>query len=742
MKKGISIFRLHLLRWVAAVVMLACSPQSLLAVGRADSVTMGSRFSPSDIVLTNIFNAVSRYSNVVRQYQSQMYMRTQYKVHQRNALIRAVPSMFKFYDGVSDYLTEAVAEVQYMAPDVYNMKLRALNGTFRRNRAELWNALDYFNINVYSPTLLPDKLISPFSKNAVKYYHYYLDSVVGPPDSLRYCIRIVPKHKGVQLVSGTVVVSHGTWLIREMTLQGRVELTDFKLHVLMGSQGAQQLLPERCDVNLMFRFLWNKIEADCTAFYEYKDLVLNEEDSLLSQSSRPEEYDLTHVYLLKCDDSEVVYDTAYIASHRAEPLDSVQQQIYADFNSRKQAQTLTMTAPKRKSQLFWGNVEDVLTDSYTLDLSKLGRIRFSPILDLGMVSYSHSQGFSYKQQFNYNRTFNNDRVLSLRPKAGYNFTQKELYWSADLDFFYAPHRLGAFTFTVGNGNRIYTSRVMNELRKNQDSLVNFQTMNLNYFKDTHVQVGNRIELTNGLQLFTGIDMHRRKAVHPSELVVKDHEQRPVSISMQPTYITFAPRVKLVWTPGQYYYMDGRKKVYLYSLFPTFSIDYERGIKGMLGSNGSYGRIEADVSQRIRLSSVSNLYYRYGGGIFTEQKSVYFVDFVNFARSNLPVGWGDDGSGAFHLLDNDWYNSSRWYSRAHLTYEAPFIILPRMRKRSGVVHSERLYFSTLFTTHLHPYVEIGYGVGTYLFNLGVFTSNVNGQFHEVGCKFTFELFSGR
>lgn len=742
MKRSVFIFRQHLFRVVALMMVLACSPLCLLAEKGEERAVIGSRFSPNDIVLTNVFRTASQYSDVVRQYQAQVYMRAQYKVHRRNALIKLVPSMFKFYDGVSDYLTEAVSEVQYMAPDVYNMKLRALSGTFRRNQAGLYNALDYVNVNVYSPMLLPDRLISPFNERAVKYYHYYLDSVAGTPDSLRYCIRIVPRHKGTQLVSGSFVVSHGTWLIRELTLRGRVDLVDFNLHVQMGDRGAEQLLPKRFDVNLMFRFLWNKIESDYVAYFDYRDLILNEEDGVVTPYSRSDEYDLTRVYRLKSDDSEVLFDTAYIAARRPDSLGLTQQQIYADFNARKQQQVQTTVALWRKSQVFLGNVSDALVGSYTLDLAKLGRFRFSPLLDLGMMSYSHSNGFSYKQQFNYNRVFRNDRMLALRPKVGYNFTRKEFYWSADLDFVYAPQRLGALTFKVGNGNRIYTSRVMDELRQNQDSLVNFRELNLNYFKDTHVQVGNRIELANGLLLFTSVDMHRRKAVHPSELLVKDPQQRPISISMQPTYVTFAPRVKLVWTPGQYYYMDANRKVYLHSRFPTMSIDYERGIKGILGSDGSYGRLEADVSQRIRLSSVSSLYYRYGGGVFTNQKSVYFVDFANFARYNLPMGWSDEISGAFHLLDNDWYNSSRWYSRAHLTYEAPFIILPHSRKYAGVVHSERLYFSTLFTTHLHPYVEAGYGVGTYLFNLGIFTSNVNGRFHEVGCKFTFELFSGR
>ena len=743
MKKSLIAICLHPL-WLMVVWMWILFPLCTFAEKEGGGVSVKEECVLDDSVLENILQAVSRHSGTILEYQAKTYVRSQYKVHNRNVMIRLVPSMFKFYDGVSDYLTESVGEVQYVAPDVYHMKLRALSGTFRRNQVGLYNAQEYLNVNVYSSsTLLPDKLISPFNRSALEHYHYYLDSISGSPDSLLYYIRIVPRHEGIQLVDGTVVVSQDAWLIRELTLHGRIDLVDFTLHVQMGEGEREQFLPKRCDVNLMFSFLWNRIESDYSAFYSYDDIVVaGEKKRGGSDVDHSDKYDLTHQYLLNCDDSEVVYDTAFIVPHRKEPLDSLQQRIYADFNARMEDNTLSVSTQKQRKRVFWVHVGDALTDSYTFDFPKLGHFRFSPILDLGMLSYSPSNGISYKQQFNYNRIFKGDRMFKLNPKAGYNFTRKEFYWSTDFDFYYAPSKLGALTLKVGNGNRIYTSRIMDRLRQQKDSLVDFSKLNLNYFKDMYVQVGNRIELTNGLQLFTSIDMHRRKAVRPSELVVKDEQQRPTSFFMQPTYITFAPRVKVVWTPGQYYYMDGRRKVYLHSNYPTLSLDYEHGFKGVFGSNGSYGRLEADIHQCIRLSSVSNLYYRYGGGVFTEQKGVYFVDFANFSRSNLPVGWEDEISGAFHLLDNDWYNSSRWYSRAHLTFEAPFIILPRVRSYQGVVHSESLYGSILYTTHLHPYVELGYGICTYLFNLGVFTSNVNGQFHEVGCKFTFELFRGR
>lgn len=47
---------------------------------------------------------------------------------------------------------------------------------------------------------------------------------------------------------------------------------------------------------------------------------------------------------------------------------------------------------------------------------------------------------------------------------------------------------------------------------------------------------------------------------------------------------------------------------------------------------------------------------------------------------------------------------------------------------------------LFMPHLNPYFEIGYGIGTHIFDAGVFIGNERGKFTSVGCKFTFELFN--
>ena len=62
------------------------------------------------------------------------------------------------------------------------------------------------------------------------------------------------------------------------------------------------------------------------------------------------------------------------------------------------------------------------------------------------------------------------------------------------------------------------------------------------------------------------------------------------------------------------------------------------------STGKYERIEVDFQHNIPLGLMRDIYYRFGWGAFTNQKELYFVDFANLARSNLPVGWNDEIGG--------------------------------------------------------------------------------------------------
>ena len=174
--------------------------------------------------------------------------------------------------------------------------------------------------------------------------------------------------------------------------------------------------------------------------------------------------------------------------------------------------------------------------------------------------------------------------------------------------------------------------------------------------------------------------------------------------------------------------------------PAITLDYERGIKGFLGSDGAYERWEIDGSYIHRLPSLQALSMRLGGGLYSMKSGKqYFLDFTNFRQNNLRGGWNDDWSGEFELLRSSWYNSSDYYIRSNVTYESPLLVASRIPWCGHFIEMERVYLGSVLAEELKPYVEFGYGFTTRLASLALFVGNRNGHFERIGCTFGFELF---
>lgn len=692
----------------------------------------------ADSIIERVMTFAPLYETIVSDYRANLYIKGKMDIQKKNFILRYVPSMFRLQKGVREYLLETYSDLHYTAPNIYDQKVKASQGTVRGNRG-LPGLLEYFNVNIYSSSLLNDeRLLSPLAKNGQKYYKYRIDSVMGDPNNLDYRVRFIPRTKSDQLVGGYMVVSSNVWSVREIRFSGRSELITFTCWIKMGDVGKKnEFLPVRYEVEALFKFLGNKVDGNYTASLDYKSIELKEKKV---RKKEKKNYNLSESFSLQCDTNAYKTDASTFAIMRPIPLSESEKKLYSDNLLRRDTTTVQKQS---KSQAFWGTMGDLMVEDYKFNLSNIGSVRFSPFINPLLFSYSGSNGLSYRQDFRYNRIFRGDKWLRIVPKLGYNFTRKEFYWSLNADFEYWPQKRGFFRLSVGNGNRIYSSKMLDELKAMPDSIFNFDLIHLDYFKDLYFNFRHSFEITNGLDISLGFSAHKRTAVEKSRFVITGDYPMPPPEFMERfrnTYISFAPRIRVEWTPALYYYMNGKRKINLRSDYPTFSVDYERGIEGVFKSTGEYERIEFDLQHKIQLGLMRNIYYRFGFGAFTNQDELYFVDFANFARHNLPVGWNDEIGGVFQVLDGRWYNSSRRYVRGHFTYEAPFLILRHLMKYTRYVQNERLYISALSMPHLQPYLEVGYGIGTHVFDVGVFVSSENWKFSGIGCKFTFELFN--
>ena len=537
-------------------------------------------------------------------------------------------------------------------------------------------------------------------------------------------------------------VNDHTWTIQNIYFEGMQDVIRFKIKVEMG-EDETEFLPIKYDLNLRFKFVGNDIEMNGLALMNYERIKLYQEGEKRRGRRNKHHHDLSGSYNLSVDTTKHANDKNYFAAIRPISLTEEEDIIYNKWYLRHSSIDTTRVEKKKKSKVLWGQLGDALISSYYLNISNIGSVKCSPLLNPVSLDYSHSRGITYRQKFKYNRFFTNtERLLKITPQIGYNFRDRMIYAKMDASFQYYPQKRGELEVHMGNGNRIFSSVVLDRLKEVTDSIIDKDKLKLDYFKDVYLNLFNSIEVVNGLNIKAGISMHWRSLVNDShkELEHKVSTKEWAQIrDITSSYNSFAPRIQIQYTPGLYYYMNGKRKMNLRSKMPTFMVDYERGIKGVFGSNGAHERWEFDIQQNIPLGNIRSIGYRISAGLFTQQDNMYFIDFENFRKHNIPEDWNDEIGGTFQLLSGKWFNSSRKYLRGHITYESPFIILQPFNKILEKVQQERLYLGVLNMPGLHPYIELGYGVGTHIFDAAIFFSSMNGNFDKVGFKFTFELF---
>ena len=695
-----------------------------------------------DTLIQHIYQSAHRYSQVVEEYMAQLYIKERLEIHKGNRLIRYVPSMYRFEKGIKNYINESVSEVHFTAPNIFDRKIIAVSNTLPRDKGQLTDLFDYITLNIYSTTMMSDKLLSPLDRKNGKFYTYLLDAIEGPSDSLQYKILIVPKFKSTQLVEGYMWVNDHTWTIQNIYFEGMQDVIRFKIKVEMG-EDETEFLPIKYDLNLRFKFVGNDIEMNGLALMNYERIKLYQEGEKRRGRRNKHHHDLSGSYNLSVDTTKHANDKNYFAAIRPISLTEKEDIIYNKWYLRHSSIDTTRVEKKKKSKVLWGQLGDALISSYYLNISNIGSVKCSPLLNPVSLDYSHSRGITYRQKFKYNRFFTNtERLLKITPQIGYNFRDRMIYAKMDASFQYYPQKRGELEVHMGNGNRIFSSVVLDRLKEVTDSIIDKDKLKLDYFKDVYLNLFNSIEVINGLNIKAGISMHWRSLVNDShkELEHKVSTKEWAQIrDITSSYNSFAPRIQIQYTPGLYYYMNGKRKMNLRSKMPTFMVDYERGIKGVLGSNGAHERWEFDIQQNIPLGNIRSIGYRISAGLFTQQDNMYFIDFENFRKHIIPEDWNDEIGGTFQLLSGKWFNSSRKYLRGHITYESPFIILQPFNKLLEKVQQARLYLGVLNMPGLHPYIELGYGVGTHIFDAAIFFSSMNGNFDKVGFKFTFELF---
>lgn len=637
-----------------------------------------------------------------------------------------------------DIAFEAIVQASYHWPGGVKFSCKTINSNNkRRSRAML---KDYYK--TFLPGLeLRDSQdessgkshVLPFSKEGRTSYRY---EYVELTDSLRelisqqerpvedsYClISFEPIREHHTMLSGVLMVDSTNFEVISVKATGSIDFAtiDTEIHFRHDSI-AKQILPYTNRTKIHYTYGGTEGTNTFTTLYRYKSIeslesIKSKKRSRLNLSSTYETLEM----------NEADFDTI-----RPILLSSVVDSILY---------TPEVSEPKREHK----KNAVVTISEHMVEGGKFGddnnRLKLYGPLDPATFEYDGINGFSLNERLRWNVVFKNKSSLNLSAQLGYAFKIKELRYRTKIDWTYLPKIRQGLSVSFERSNSGFSSKyieTINEALKQKKDTIDFYGLGIDYFQRYELHLEHHTEICTGLNLFTGIQYNYRKPVKHGKMAASAEHRQELAGQH---YSDFAPFIRLEWTPRQYYYFEGRRKIYIDSYTPTFILEASKAIKGVWGAVSDYGRLEFDMTQNLRVASKRHISYRLGAGTFMNQKGEYFINYHYFTRRFYPSNWQDNRvGGIFHLLDEYWFSSSPSYVRGHIMYETPYGLIHRtMRSLSKYVIKERAYMSILGAEGKSSYTELGYAFANNYFNIGVFVGIKGSDFYKVGAKIRIEL----
>ena len=673
--------------------------------------------------MRQVIRLAPRYQQAIQHYQADTYIKGYTYTPKRNRMIRYMHWLTPVDKHPDNQLFELDAQSNYQAPNHYQNRIKAFQTSRLSEGSHYQELFAFINMNIYAPTIYDKEIITPLSPEADKYYAFRLEGSELVEGRLLHRIRFTPRKWSQKLLSGELQVVDSLWTVDRILMKGRASLEDFEIDMRFSREESQQLLPVQADLRMQFEAFGNQIITELHAALRYQEVIYNtsfEEGDHLS-------LDETRYYTVAGDSLRLITDSSYWASRRDKPLSTTEQALYNE----------TPTIEQIDSSLInhYAQLGQRLTSTINRDYKSV-RMQYSGLFNPLQLSYGSEHGVTYKQELRLSHTYARDRQLRFHPEVGILFRSKQLRIKATTDWEYKPERRGMLRLTLANDNQEFPSEVIQLISEKLQLTekvkdFNFKELDLPYYHHYYADLSNQIELFNGLTFFGGIAYHLRTPVQ------KEREGTLIKLK---NANDFEPFIGLTYTPRQHYWMDGYRKEYLYSAFPTFRLELGKGIYGVMGSHSDYWRLETGLNQTLRLGLSERLSYNFSSGFYFETHYNYFANFRYFAKQYFPEPWRDRFGGIFHLLSSDWYYASERYVQAHCMYEAPFILLHFIKPRTHrYIVSERFYLSQLWTPVKPNHTEMGYGVGNDLLNVALFLGFDKFKYQGAGLKLSLELF---
>ena len=226
----------------------------------------------------------------------------------------------------------------------------------------------------------------------------------------------------------------------------------------------------------------------------------------------------------------------------------------------------------------------------------------------------------------YFKRFENEQALSVNANVNMGLLNKDIKGNFGVFFRYDPMHLGSVSVNVGRDFSIlgFSDAVTALFDRG------------NYIESSYINITTRRELINGLYGRFSYYFDKRSALEgykfASFLDTIFPGKANVAVGFD-GYQTSRINIGLSFTPFQKYMLEPKRKVVLGSKWPTFSLEYEKGVNKLFNSVVDFDLLEFSILHTFKVRTLGTSSYRLSGGKFLNTKELKSQDYKRFNQSD-------------------------------------------------------------------------------------------------------------
>jgi len=198
-------------------------------------------------------------------------------------------------------------------------------------------------------------------------------------------------------------------------------------------------------------------------------------------------------------------------------------------------------------------------------------------------------------------------------------------------------------------------------------------------------------------------------------------------------------LRIEYTPRYFYRINHGVKVMSHADYPTFYLEYKKGIKDLFSSVSDFDYLSAGLQYSREWSPTSSIAMDLHGGWFPNNRNIHFSEYAHAQTQTSPVLLSEYRH-AFFLPGYYSLSTSDKYIEAHLSVRAPYIALKYLPGLSNTLWREMVWCSYYSSPVTRNYVEVGYTLLEVLLsaNIGTHVGFDDGKFSNIGVNLAFRI----